>query len=87
MRQRRMTQRELLGNHAAHRNAENVRGRNFEVLQHPCRIIGEHLNRVRDVGLVALAGAAIIEGDDAEGFGELLDQCGIPGGGTRAECP
>src|ERR1700731_4711739 len=79
-----MTQRKFLRDHPAHRDAEYVRARDLEFLEQAGRVVGEHLDRVRCVGLVALPGAAIVKRDYAKGAREVLDQLRIPGRGTRA---
>src|SRR6266581_4903969 len=81
----RVTQRKFLRDHPAHRDAKYVRARNFEFLEQPSGVVGEHFDRVRRVWLVALAGAAIVKRDHAEGAREVLDQLGLPCRRTRAE--
>src|SRR6266852_2216738 len=81
----RVPQRKFLRDHSTHRYAKYVRARNVEFLEKPRRVVGEHLDRVRRVGLVALSGAAIVKRDHAEGAREVFDELRLPCRRTRAE--
>jgi hypothetical protein len=61
-----MVERKLLRDHPAHRDAHHVRAIDFGMVKHAGRV-GSHVgHRERLFGLVALAGAAIVECDHAK---------------------
>ncbi len=65
-----MPQRDLLGDHAAHRDAAHVRTGDAEHVHEPHGVVGHHRRGVGSVGRVRLADAAIVEGDHAVLRGE-----------------
>ena len=77
-----MTQGKLLGNHAAHGDAENMRLLNVQAVEQPGRVVGKHRHRVRLVRLVTLTHAPVVKGDGAEGLGKGRD---IPVPADRAD--
>src|SRR5260370_41308399 len=63
---RRIGKRELLRDHPAHRDSENMRVRRLRMLEHS-RDIRSHLRkRELPVGLVALASAAVVDHENLE---------------------
>jgi len=56
-----MAQRQLLRDRPAHRDSENVRRRKPEVIHQRRRIVRQHRDAVRHVGLVAQPRAALVE--------------------------
>ena len=67
-------QRELLGDHAAHREAEHVRALDLERVEQRDRVGGEIGGRDTAVAGAALADAAVVVGDDLEVALELAQE-------------
>src|ERR1700694_2224026 len=61
-----MVERELLRDHPTHRDAHHVRAFDFGMVEHAGRVGGHVGHRKWLFGLVALAGAAVIDHDDLE---------------------
>src|SRR5439155_1421784 len=77
-----MCDRELLGDHAAHRDSEQCDAIDFERIEEAGGIGGHLRDRIGGVGFVGAACAAIIEYQHAEmarELGELLVPCGEVG--------
>jgi penicillin-binding protein 2 len=55
----------VLGDHAAHRDADDVRVRQPRVVHHGEHVLGHVLHRQRAGGAAGAAGAAVVEGDHA----------------------
>ena len=82
----RVPERELLGDHAAHRHAEHVGGHGSEGVEQRGGVVGELGSRIGPGRRVRLATAAIVEGDHPVRAGERLGQCEPVGGDRRDTC-
>src|SRR5262245_61548514 len=69
----RVSEREFLRDHPAHRDAEYMRRFDAERVEQPGRIVGHLPDRVSVVRLVGLADAAVIEDDCAKTLRERRD--------------
>jgi len=65
-----MSQRELLGDHSAHRDAENMRAFDLRRIQHRRCIVSHLRDRICSGGNIAFPHAAIVEGDGPVMLGE-----------------
>src|SRR5260370_23058021 len=63
---RRIGKRELLRDHPAHRDSENMRVRRLRMIKHRGDIRSHLRKRELRVGLVALAGAAVVDHENLE---------------------
>src|SRR5262249_4991763 len=62
----RVTQSELLRNHAAHRHADDMRQGKSNVLHERGGVVGQQGNAVLHVRLLAESGAALVEGQHSK---------------------
>ena len=78
----RMTQSKLLGDHAAHRDAENIGLLDPQMVQQAGGIIGKHRHGVRSIRLLALTHPPVVKGNRPEGPGKAVH---IPVPADRAD--
>src|SRR5579864_9262022 len=81
----RIREREFLRDHSAHRDSENVRAWSFRVIEDGCDIRGHLRERELGVGLVALAGAAVVDHEDLEARFHQLEKSLAPSASGAAE--
>jgi len=64
-----MAQRQFLGDHSAHRDADDVRGRKAQMIDQRGGVVRQHRDAVVHIRLFAQARAALIEGQHAKARG------------------
>src|SRR5260370_29562334 len=76
---------EFLRDHSAHRDSEDMRARGLRVIQNRGDIRGHLCERERLVGLVALAGAAVVDHENLEARFHQLQKGLAPSAARGAE--
>ncbi len=81
----RMSQREFLGDHAAHERAEHVGAFDADVVEQPRGVVGEVGDREGAAGILARADTAVVIGDGAVSGRELRHLQRMPAARRTAE--